>query len=163
MKILNESDVYHCFSHLNDETIEKAYLAEVDLNMEIASVTLIGSGNEDAVLINRKLAGQAIIDAKSNHGIFLIHNHPSDGAEPSKDDQELTDTIEEMVSLFGRQFLDHIIVSKNEFYSFTTGVLTKYVSSDQECEGTRGGAGDNNASLCQAESREDDFFDHPTG
>jgi len=48
---------------------------------------------------------------------ILAHNHPSGVAEPSPDDQHLTQQLKEILSLVGVHTLDHVIVGENT-YSF---------------------------------------------
>jgi DNA repair protein RadC len=56
---------------------------------------------------------------KSNaSGIILIHNHPSGNLNPSSSDIDLTLKIKEACKLLDYNFLDHLIISKENYYSF---------------------------------------------
>lgn len=56
---------------------------------------------------------------KSNaSGIILIHNHPSGNLNPSSSDIDLTLKIKEACKLLDYNFLDHLIISKESYYSF---------------------------------------------
>jgi DNA repair protein RadC len=56
---------------------------------------------------------------KSNaSGIILIHNHPSGNLNPSSSDIDLTLKIKEACKLLDYNFLDHLIISKEGYYSF---------------------------------------------
>jgi DNA repair protein RadC len=50
--------------------------------------------------------------------IILAHNHPSDDPTPSEDDLEITKRLIEAGKILGIEVIDHIIVTKNNFYSF---------------------------------------------
>lgn len=50
--------------------------------------------------------------------IVLAHNHPSGETEPSIEDREITETLQTAGKILGIDVLDHIIVSKNGYYSF---------------------------------------------
>lgn len=51
-------------------------------------------------------------------GIILVHNHPSGSIIPSKADINLTEKVKEICMLMGIDFMDHIIIGDNQFYSF---------------------------------------------
>ena len=51
-------------------------------------------------------------------GIFLFHNHPSGSAEPSIQDNLITNRIREAGKLLDIKLLDHIIVGDSEYYSY---------------------------------------------
>ena len=50
--------------------------------------------------------------------IILAHNHPSDNTEPSEDDLEITQRLVKSGKLLGIKVVDHIIITKNGFFSF---------------------------------------------
>ena len=50
--------------------------------------------------------------------MILFHNHPSGDTSPSDYDIEVTKKFEEGGNLLGIQVLDHIIISKYNYYSF---------------------------------------------
>ena len=50
--------------------------------------------------------------------MILFHNHPSGNTNPSQKDIELTERFEKGGNLLGIQILDHIIISKYDYYYF---------------------------------------------
>jgi DNA repair protein RadC len=50
--------------------------------------------------------------------MILAHNHPSGNTKPSEADKTLTAKIKEAGKLFDITVLDHIILTKNSYYSF---------------------------------------------
>jgi DNA repair protein RadC len=50
--------------------------------------------------------------------IIVAHNHPSGSLEPSKDDLEITQRLVKSGEILGIELLDHVIVSKNGYFSF---------------------------------------------
>jgi len=50
--------------------------------------------------------------------IILSHNHPSGNLVPSQADKKLTNKIQEASKLFDISLLDHLIVTKEGYYSF---------------------------------------------
>lgn len=50
--------------------------------------------------------------------MVIAHNHPSGNLKPSRADEQLTDKIKQGSSLMDVKLLDHIIVTKEGYYSF---------------------------------------------
>ena len=55
------------------------------------------------------------LNAKS---VILAHNHPSDNITPSKSDIELTNEIAKGLKNFGALLIEHIIITRNSYFSF---------------------------------------------
>ncbi len=51
-------------------------------------------------------------------GFFLVHNHPSGNSKPSQQDVAVTKQIAKGCSMVGIELVDHIIVTKNSYFSF---------------------------------------------
>ena len=49
--------------------------------------------------------------------ILLVHNHPSGDPAPSREDYEVTQTLESAGKLLGIQVIDHIVVGDTEAVS----------------------------------------------
>ena len=86
-------------------------------NKVIGVCDLSKGGTSGTVVDVRILFAVAI---KSNaSGIIICHNHPSGGLKPSDADIKITNKIKKAAELFEIQFLDHLIITKDGFYSFT--------------------------------------------
>ncbi len=64
----------------------------------------------------REVFADAITDRAA--AIIIAHNHPSGEPEPSVSDLKITQQIQEAGKIIGINVLDHIIVSKDDYYSF---------------------------------------------
>ena len=51
-------------------------------------------------------------------GIICLHNHPSGDLEPSQEDMEETKRLIETGKVLGIRVLDHIIIGKEQYFSF---------------------------------------------
>jgi len=69
-----------------------------------------------SVVHPREIFADAIADRAA--GIIFVHNHPADDAKPSEEDIKLTENLCQAAKLMGIQVIDHIIVTKNEHFSF---------------------------------------------
>lgn len=65
-------------------------------------------------------------------GVILFHNHPSGNVLPSEDDIITTQKIEKGCELLGIQLLDHVIVSRNKYYSFKEHSLIGNLEESEE-------------------------------
>jgi DNA repair protein RadC len=52
------------------------------------------------------------------NALILVHNHPSGDPSPSKDDERVTLSMAEAGKILGVRLVDHIIVGKDNYYSF---------------------------------------------
>lgn len=50
--------------------------------------------------------------------IICVHNHPSGDSSPSKQDREITRRLREIGVVHGVEIIDHIIIGKNNYFSF---------------------------------------------
>jgi DNA repair protein RadC len=59
-------------------------------------------------------------------GIVLAHNHPSGNLKPSEADLSITDKLVKAGNLLDISILDHIIVTTQDYYSFSdNGIMPK--------------------------------------
>jgi len=75
----------------------------------------IGSLSE-AVCHLREIFKFAILS--NAHGIFIAHNHPSGDPTLSQNDINLTKRVQEAGKLLGIPLIDHLIVAKDDYFSF---------------------------------------------
>ncbi|MCP4107309.1 MAG: JAB domain-containing protein [Desulfobacteraceae bacterium] len=69
----------------------------------------------------REIFADAITDRAA--AIIIAHSHPSGEPEPSVSDLKITQRIQEAGKIIGINVLDHIIVSKDSYYSFQESKL----------------------------------------
>ena len=50
--------------------------------------------------------------------VILVHNHPSGAVAPSRNDDHVTKLVKEACELMGIVFLDHLIVSHFDYFSY---------------------------------------------
>lgn len=79
---------------------------------------VINEGTVDqAIIYPRNIIKRAL--ANDSTGLILIHNHPSGICEPSMDDRKLTSAIREAAKTINIRLIDHIIVGKSGYFSFS--------------------------------------------
>ncbi|WP_412987691.1 JAB domain-containing protein [Pontimicrobium sp. IMCC45349] len=78
----------------------------------------LSKGGVTGTVVDIKLLLASAIKSNSSN-IIVSHNHPSGNLKPSQADLNLTKKIKEACKYFDITLLDHIIVSKKGYYSFT--------------------------------------------
>ena len=75
----------------------------------------------ESILHPREIFADAITDRAS--GIIFVHNHPLDNSKPSDSDISITKRLLDVAKIVGIEVIDHIIVSKDDYFSFQTEEL----------------------------------------
>lgn len=78
-------------------------------------ITSIGIANR-TIVHPREIFYHAIKDNAC--AIMIAHNHPSGQLNPSPEDKKITEDLIEAAKIMGMQFIDHLIIVKDNFYSF---------------------------------------------
>jgi DNA repair protein RadC len=97
----------------------KEHFIAVTLNgaHEILQIRIVSVGTVNKTLIHpREIFTDAIKDHAS--AIILCHNHPSGSCEPSSEDIATTEQLLEASKVIGIHIIDHIILTRKEFFSF---------------------------------------------
>ena len=64
----------------------------------------------------RLVVREALI--RQTPALALTHNHPSGNTRPSRDDDQLTQRLQQACQTMNLKFLDHIIVTDGDYYSY---------------------------------------------
>lgn len=98
---------------------EKEHFLLVTLNggHEIIQIHVVSMGTLNRTLIHpREVFSIAI---KENAAALIVcHNHPSGNCTPSKDDVAVTQNLIDVSVIMGIELLDHVIVSRESYFSF---------------------------------------------
>ena len=98
---------------------EREHFLLVTLNggHEILQIHVITVGTLNRTLIHpREVFTTAMRDNAA--AIIVSHNHPSGNCQPSEEDIAVTETLEKVSGIMGIELLDHVIVSRETFFSF---------------------------------------------
>jgi DNA repair protein RadC len=87
------------------------------INKRIITIWLLNQ----SLVHPREVFADAIEDRA--HSIILVHNHPSGTNKPSNEDIYVTKRLREVSELVWIQLRDHIIITKNDYYSFKENSL----------------------------------------
>lgn len=117
-QIKSSKDIFRIFGQkLGDLPYEEFWLVILNRANKIIEMKRISAGGVSGTVTDVKIILKAAIE-KTASGIIVCHNHPSGNIKPSSADINLTKKIKSACELVDISFLDHIIVSFSEYYSF---------------------------------------------
>lgn len=105
---------------------ERLYMVMLDINDRIMDISCIseGSGNLAVADLNTITAKVSRTQAQK---IIVAHNHPSGTLTPSIDDIKSTVAIASILKVLGKQLIDHIVFSKDTYYSMYESDDLRYI------------------------------------
>ncbi len=101
---------------LNRQAEEHIYMLALNTKCGLLGVFELAHGTVDSALCHpREILIRALLCGAAN--VILVHNHPSQDVNPSKDDCAVSERIRQAGDLVGVKLIDHIIVGDG-YYSF---------------------------------------------
>ena len=89
----------------------------LDRANKVLGYQLISKGGISGTVVDIRLILASAIESLAS-GIIIAHNHPSGNLSPSHQDKSITQKIKEAGKTMDIQVLDHIIITRDGFYSF---------------------------------------------
>ncbi|WP_033959940.1 JAB domain-containing protein [Psychroserpens jangbogonensis] len=77
----------------------------------------LSKGGITGCIVDIKLILSVALKAVTSH-IVLVHNHPSGNLKPSEADKRITSRLNKACEIVEISLLDHLIISKDSFFSF---------------------------------------------
>ena len=104
-------------ARLGSEANESFMAIYLDSKNCVQSYDIIQEGIVNKAAVFPRQVMEYALNNKAS-GIILIHNHPSGDCKPSTDDKKITKAIIQAGATLEVRVLDHLIVSKNDYFSF---------------------------------------------
>ena len=118
LKILNKDILLNYLRNkIGYEEIEKFYVIYLSSSNEVIEFEENSVGTLDRSSVYPREIYKKIINLNAK-SVILAHNHHSDNITPSKSDIELTNEIAKGLKNFGALLIEHIIITKNSYFSF---------------------------------------------
>jgi len=117
-RITDAKDVYDELRKYANRQQEHFLTITLDGASHIINTRTVFIGTLNQSLVHpREVFADAIADRAA--GIIIAHNHPSGTLEASRADVAITQRLKEVSKLVGIELLDHVILSKRGYYSFS--------------------------------------------
>lgn len=117
IKFTNAELVYNYYKNIiGDKKQEYFYCIYLDNSKKIINDKLLFIGTVNQSIVHpREIFKEAYELSASS--IICVHNHPAGTILPSKEDLKLTNKLVEIGNLLGIKVIDHIIITKDNYYS----------------------------------------------
>ena len=117
-RLTSADDVYNELKSFSTKSQEHFLVITLDGASHIINTRTVFIGTLNQSLVHpREVFADAIADRAA--GIIIAHNHPSGTLKPSRADVQITQRLKEVSKLVGIELLDHVILSKHGYYSFS--------------------------------------------
>ena len=111
------ADAYQVLERYRTRRREHFFALTLDGAHKITAVRIVAIGIVNRSLVHpREVFRRAITDNAA--AIIVAHNHPSGSLEPSDEDHEVTRRLVEAGQLLGISVLDHLVISREGYFSF---------------------------------------------
>ena len=91
---------------------------------EILSINVVSVGAGNMALVHPREIFSVPIKEQAS-GVIFCHNHPSGNPNPSQSDIDTTHNLIKGAEILGISVLDHIIISRQGYYSFLENEMLK--------------------------------------
>ena len=116
-KIQSAQDISSLFHFLSQESKEHFLALHLDTKNKILCIDQVSVGSLSASIVHpREVIKSCLLSSCA--AIILIHNHPSQDPEPSREDKEITARLKECCDLMGLRLLDHVVIGDGDYVSF---------------------------------------------
>lgn len=114
---LEAADYAKKFFFEDIEIFESFFILCMDVGNNVVSWAKISQGGVSATVVDMKIIAKYAIDSLCPH-VIVMHNHPSGALKASNPDDNITRKIKEGLKLLDVTLLDHIILTKDSYYSY---------------------------------------------
>ncbi len=117
-RIFSAKAVYETLYDYRDRRQEHFVVMTLDGASHIINIRTVFIGTLTQSIVHpREVFADAIADRAA--GIIVAHNHPSGTLHASHADIRITERLKEVGSLVGIELLDHVILTRNGYFSFS--------------------------------------------
>ncbi len=97
--------------------VESLYVVILSWANQVISYYQLSVGGRAGTVCDMVVLFQVLLKTNA-HGFILAHNHPGGSLRPSQKDYALTAKVKKLSHLFEICFLDHLILTQKNYYSF---------------------------------------------
>lgn len=120
MITINDANTaYNCVrAELENERQEHFIVLFLNIKLKLIKKEILFIGGECSSLVDVNLLFKKAITCGARK-LICLHNHPSGDPTPSREDVQLTKKIRLIGEIVKIELIDHIIVGKNDYFSFS--------------------------------------------
>jgi DNA repair protein RadC len=106
-----------CWNKHTIELQEEFKVLLLNRRNAVLGIYSLSKGGVSGTIVDVKLVFSVALKCNASH-IIIAHNHPSGNLKASAADKSLTNKIKTGAELLDIKLLDHIIITKDDYYSF---------------------------------------------
>ena len=107
----------HLHPQLQDLDVEEFWLLLMNQNFRLIKQVRISHGGITETTVDIRIIMREAILANTTI-LAVCHNHPSGNLSPSRADDALTKSIKQACNLMRIHFMDHVIITDGQYYSY---------------------------------------------
>lgn len=116
-KFVTASAVYtYCRSHAMYQE-EHSWVLLLKANYSLIKEVELCSGTVKGTMFDVQAILREALFSKAQ-GVIMVHNHPSGSITPSREDNEITITVQKACDLLNIKLTDHVIICNGNYYSY---------------------------------------------
>ena len=118
IRLKNAADLYAFFRPLMcDRTNEVFWVVLLNSRLQPIDDRCISQGDVKGTVVEPRMVFNYVV-SKQAVAFAVAHNHPSGSLTPSRADDDLTKSIQRACELMRIHFMDHVIITDGQYYSF---------------------------------------------
>lgn len=94
---------------------ERLYMILLDNQLSLIDMVLLADGTVTSAEVRMSLILDKVTRKKAAF-VALAHNHPHGTANPSDKDIELTNSVSELLNIFGVSLIEHIVIAEDRYW-----------------------------------------------
>lgn len=116
--ISSSDDIYRMFApRMEGLQHEECWAIYLTASNRIVDSRRISQGGVSGTVVDHRLVIKRALELLVPQ-IVVVHNHPSGSAQPSAEDNRVTERLREAAALFDIRLLDHIIIARGSHFSY---------------------------------------------
>lgn len=100
------------------EVYESFFLVLLNRQHQTIGYVKISQGGIVGTVVDVKIIAKYVIDSLAS-ACMVAHNHPSGSLRPSEADIKITKKLQDVLDLLECKLIDHVILTKEGYYSFS--------------------------------------------
>jgi len=115
--IRHPAEIFALIRHNADRKQERFISLSLNGAHEVLSIRVVTIGLVNKTIVHPREVFADIIQDRAA-AFIVAHNHPSGKLNPSSEDDEITDRLAKAAEILGLHFLDHLIFSDSDWWSY---------------------------------------------
>ena len=108
---------------LKDLPHEECWVIYLNRGNRFIGKEKVSVGGLGSTIIDIKIIVKKAVERLAS-GLVLVHNHPSGNPLPGEQDRRQTEALRQAAAVFDITLVDHVIITKKKYYSFTDEVTS---------------------------------------